>query len=72
MTVHAMLVQLLQDVVTVVGIEFWERLVFGVFGVGADFPIEAWLEMSDQRKTVGEFTEEDVGVWVLDGLQQVV
>ena len=28
--------------------------------------------MSDQGKAVGEFTEEDIGVWVLDGLQQVV
>ena len=28
--------------------------------------------MSDQGEAVGEFTEEDIGVWVLDGLQQVV
>ena len=34
--------------------------------------IEAWLQVSDQRKAVCEFTEEDVGVWVLNGLQQVV
>ena len=45
---------------------------FGVFGVGSDFPIEAWLEMSDQGEALGEFLEEDIGVWVLDGLQQVV
>ena len=45
---------------------------FSVFGVGADFPIEAWLEMSDQGEALSEFLEEDIGVWVLYGLQQVV
>ena len=28
--------------------------------------------MSDQGEALAEFTEEDIGVWVLDGLQQVV
>ena len=45
---------------------------FSIFGVGSDLPVKTWLEMSYQGKAVGEFTAEDIGMWVLDGLQQVV
>ena len=41
---------------------------FCVFGVSSDLPVEARLKVSDQGKTLGEFTEQDVCVWVMYGL----
>ena len=72
MVVYSVLVEFLEDICSVVGVEFQNRLMFCVFGVSSDLPVESRLKISDQGKTLGKFTEQYVCVWVLDGLQEVM
>ena len=47
MVVYSVLVEFLEDICSVVGVEFRNRLMFCVFGVSSDFPVESRLKVSD-------------------------